>query len=62
MLVLSRKVGESIVVGDRVLVTVTEIRSDGKVRLGITAPDDVSVDRLEIRRIKERERNGGTRP
>lgn len=51
MLVLSRKKGESIVVNDNITVTVVEIKGD-KVRLGITAPDSVPVDRQEVRERK----------
>jgi carbon storage regulator len=47
MLVLSRKVGEEIVIGNNVRITVVEIRG-GKVRIGITAPENVTVDRQEI--------------
>ncbi len=47
MLVLSRKVGETIVIGGEVLVTVRDVRSKS-VSLGITAPEDVRVDRIEI--------------
>jgi carbon storage regulator len=47
MLVLSRKVGESIVVGENVLVTVVAFARN-KVRIGITAPRDVGVHREEV--------------
>jgi carbon storage regulator len=47
MLVLSRKRGETIVIGDRIRVTVEGI-TGGRVRLSISAPADVSVDREEI--------------
>ena len=47
MLVLSRKVGEEIVIGGNIRIMVVEIRG-GKVRLGIDAPKDVPVDRQEI--------------
>lgn len=47
MLVLSRKLNESIIIGDDVVVTVVEIRGD-KIRLGIEAPRDVSVHRREV--------------
>jgi len=47
MLVLSRKPNESIVISDNVVVTVIEIRN-GKVRLGISAPKEVSVHRQEV--------------
>jgi len=49
MLVLSRKKGESLVIGDNIAVTVIEIRGD-KVRLGIEAPRDVTVHREEVAR------------
>jgi carbon storage regulator len=47
MLVLSRKINESIMVGDNVTIVVVEIRGD-KVRLGIEAPKDVPVHRREV--------------
>ncbi len=47
MLVLTRKHGQSIVVGDNVEVVVLEIRGE-QVRLGIKAPKNVSVHRKEI--------------
>jgi len=47
MLVLSRKIGEVIMVGDNIRITVLEIRGD-KVRLGFVAPEEVTVDRQEV--------------
>jgi carbon storage regulator len=47
MLVLSRKLNESIVIRDDVVVTVLEV-SGGKVRLGIDAPADVKIVRSEL--------------
>lgn len=47
MLVLTRRVGESLVIGDDVVVTVLEVRSDG-VRVGIEAPRHVRVHRAEV--------------
>lgn len=47
MLVLSRKVGESFVIGDNVVVTVVRIAGGG-VRLGIDAPADYVVVRQEL--------------
>jgi carbon storage regulator len=47
VLVLSRRVGESIMIGQDVTVTVLEVRSD-LVRLGIKAPRDVDVHREEV--------------
>jgi carbon storage regulator len=47
MLILTRRVGESVVIGDDVQVTVLGVKGN-QVRLGVTAPRDVSVHRLEI--------------
>lgn len=47
MLVLSRLPNESIVIGDDVVITVVEVRGH-KVRLGIEAPKNIAVHRLEI--------------
>lgn len=47
MLVLSRRVGERLLIGDDIVITVIEVRSDG-VRLGIEAPRDVRVHRAEV--------------
>ena len=47
MLVLTRKMGETVVIGDNVSVTIEGIEG-GKVRLGFQAPDNVSIHRLEV--------------
>ncbi|MHA7209585.1 carbon storage regulator [Arthrobacter sp. MDT1-65] len=47
MLVLSRKVGEKIVIGDSIAITVLDVRSDG-IKLGIDAPRSVPVHRGEV--------------
>ena len=47
MLVLSRKKNESIVINDDITIVVVEIRGD-KVRLGVEAPKEVPVHRLEV--------------
>ncbi len=47
MLVLSRRVGDSIVIGDDVVVTVLEVRGD-VVRVGVDAPRHVAVRRQEL--------------
>jgi len=52
MLVLSRKVGESFVIGDNVTVTVVRIIGGG-VRLGIEAPADFTVVRRELQTLLE---------
>ena len=52
MLVLTRRLGEEIVIDGDIRVTVVAI-SPGKVRLGITAPAHVAIDRLEVHERKE---------
>lgn len=47
MLVLSRKLGEKIVIGDNIVVTVVKIDRN-QIRIGIEAPHDVPVYREEI--------------
>ena len=47
MLVLSRRVGERLMIGDDIVITVIEVRGDG-VRLGIDAPREVRVHRAEV--------------
>ena len=49
MLVLTRKAGESLMIGDDVVITVLEARGD-VIRLGIQAPKDVRVHREEVYR------------
>ena len=47
MLVLSRQRDESIMIGDKVVITIVDIRGD-KVRLGIEAPEEIPVHRQEV--------------
>lgn len=47
MLVLTRKLNQSIKIGDDVEITVIEVRGD-QVRLGVTAPRNVAVHRNEV--------------
>ncbi len=47
MLVLTRRLNQSIKIGDEIEITVIEVRGD-QVRLGVTAPRDVSVHRKEV--------------
>ena len=54
MLVLSRTRDESIIIGDNVVVTVVDVRGD-KVKLGIEAPQDVTVHRREVYEAIRRE-------
>lgn len=54
MLVLSRKVGERVWIGERIAVTVVRI-AGGAVRLGIEAPPEMAVVREELRERMEQE-------
>lgn len=47
MLILTRKVGQNLMIGDNVTVTVLGVKGN-QVRIGVTAPKDVSVHREEI--------------
>ena len=58
MLVLSRQKNESIMIGDDIEITVVDVRGD-KVRLGITAPKDISVHRREVYETIQREKGKG---
>jgi carbon storage regulator len=53
MLVLSRKKGEEIVIGDTMSVTIVDIRGD-KVRVGIKAPREIPVHRREVKEAIDR--------
>ncbi|MBA1334007.1 MAG: Carbon storage regulator [Firmicutes bacterium] len=56
MLVLTRKIDESIVIGDDIVIKVVSVE-DGKVKLGISAPKDMSIHRHEVyRSIQEENR------
>jgi carbon storage regulator len=57
MLVLTRKVKEAIIIAGKVRVVVAEVCGT-KVRLGVEAPRDVTVDREEIHILKERPSRG----
>ena len=61
MLVLSRKVGEKILIGDSISVTVVRI-SGGGVRIGIDAPADLPVVREELSTNKHSQEKPGDQP
>lgn len=62
MLVLTRKVGERIVIGDGIIVTVNRVAGN-RVTLGIEAPDDVRIMRSEIEpMVHAFGREGDSRP
>ena len=52
MLCLSRRKNQTIIIGHDVEVTILDVRSDGRVMLGISAPQSVAVDRAEVRESK----------
>lgn len=57
MLILTRRVGEKVTIGDNITVTVLAVRGS-QVRLGITAPKEVAVHREEIYERIQREIQG----
>ena len=48
MLVLSRRAGQSIMIGDEIVVEVLRVKPDGAVQVGIIAPPNVSIHRQEV--------------
>lgn len=61
MLTLTRKVGESIKIGDDIEIVVKEIRRN-QVRIGIVAPRDVSIYREEIYEAMQDEQDEESKP
>lgn len=61
MLVLSRKVGEKILIGDNVTITVVRV-AQGTVRIGVEAPDGVAIVREEIKDQQQTPRPPGKLP
>lgn len=60
MLILTRRIGETLIIGDDVNITVLGVKGN-QVRLGINAPKDVSVHREEIYlRIQQEKESGDT--
>ena len=61
MLILTRRVGETLVIGDEVTVTVLGVRGN-QVRLGVNAPKEVAVHREEIYQRIQMEKGGEKSP
>ena len=61
MLILTRRVGETVMIGDEVAVTVLRVKGN-QVRLGVNAPKSVSVQREEIFQRIKREGVQGAQP
>lgn len=58
MLILTRRIGETLMVGDNVSITVLGVKGN-QVRIGVNAPKDVSVHREEIYQRIQREKGHG---
>lgn len=62
MLILTRRVGEAVMIGDDVTITVLGVKGN-QVRVGINAPRSVAVHREEVyERIKDKPRTGDEHP
>lgn len=57
MLILSRRTGETVMIGEDVTVTILGVKGN-QVRIGVKAPKNMRVDREEIRERKDRENSG----
>jgi carbon storage regulator len=61
MLILTRRAGEALRIGDEIEVTVMAVNGS-QVRIGISAPRDIAVDREEIAERKRRDREAAGAP
>lgn len=59
MLIISRKLSESIIIGDNIEIIISEISSD-KVKLAINAPKNIPVFRRELLEVKQQNQQANT--
>jgi len=56
MLVLARKVGETLIIGESIRLTILEV-DDKQVRVGISAPSDITVNREEVQKRLDQQKS-----
>lgn len=62
MLILTRRIGETIVINSNIRVTVLEVGRGGQIKIGVEAPKEVSVHREEVQKRIDAEERAARQP